>query len=1091
MDDEVKVWGETVLIPTYKIGKPDKNPQFLKQRVYHGCKGNVYPYAVVDRISDEKKEQAYTAIYLENRYLKVMVLPELGGRIQMALNKTNGYHFIYYNRVIKPALAGLTGPRVSGGIEFNWPQYHRPSTFEPLDWRIDENVDGSKTVWCSEIEMMSRMKGMHGIRLYPEAAYIEVIVQLYNRTHLPQTFLWWVNAAVHANENTQIFFPPDVRAVMDCEKQNVAPFLIPKDLYNQAGNSPGTDISIYRNLPLPVSYTAFHSRYDFLGNYDLMKEAGMLHTADHHIVPGKKMSTRGYGDFGMAWNRQITDQDGAYIEIMCGAFSGEQTEYSWLMPGEEKSFRQYFYPFNQIGIPSNANKDFALSVKTKATSIDIGVYSTRARSVTVRLVNKVDILHEEKIDISPEMPYQKSILISEHVPQDELVLSVYEDHHLLLSVMPDAETVSSKPTPAPVKAPDLPDAIESVEELFLCGLHLDQMRHATYSSRPYYEEGLKREPLNYRLNSVVGMMNFKQGQYEKARMYTEQAIEGLTRYSKSPYDGEVFYQYGLIFNALEENDLAYDAFFKAVWNGSWQDAAYFELARLACLKSDFEEALEFTRRSLRKNYFQHKARHLRIAILRRMGQINAALREASLALELDRMEFGAMWERYLLVQDPLFSQLTHQKPNTLTEIALDYIASGMYLEAMALLRRIPIPDPMAEYYLGWCLDLDGDRDSAFETFAQASRLPPDFCFPNHDECMPALNKAIEYNPADSKAHYYLGNYYYAHHNPSAAINHWEKACEFDTNFATARRNLGIAYYNDLNQPEKALSFFERAFDLDPSDSRILFELDQIYMLLNHQSQGRLIRLESYRGLVDQRDDLSLVFISLLIIHGRLQEALEILINRDFHPWEGGEGKVTEQYVVCLLELAKESIKAKEYSLALKYIESAKSYPNNLNEGKIFGAAENDIYYYLGVAYEGLGLTNEAKYHFSQAAEGSVSLRKPLLYNETLIMKVFYKGLALKKIGRDEEALLLFKGMVSLGKTQINEDVKPDFFAVSTPDFSNLTFDINKNNRINCNYLAGLGYLGLGQFQEALFHFESVLSDNIAHQGTIIHSRFAS
>ena len=210
----VRAWAETITIPSYGLGQPDKNPMFLEKRVYQGSSGVVYPYPVIDRVLDEKADRAYTAVFLENRFLKIMLLPELGGRVQMALDKTNGYHFIYYNRVIKPALVGLAGPWISGGIEFNWPQHHRPSTFEPVDWRLVDNGDGSQTVWCSEIERMFFTKGMHGFTLYPDQAILEIKVQLYNRTSEPQTFLWWANPAVPVNDDYQSVFPPDVRAVL-------------------------------------------------------------------------------------------------------------------------------------------------------------------------------------------------------------------------------------------------------------------------------------------------------------------------------------------------------------------------------------------------------------------------------------------------------------------------------------------------------------------------------------------------------------------------------------------------------------------------------------------------------------------------------------------------------------------------------------------------------------------------------------------------------------------------------------------------------------------------------------------------------------
>lgn len=206
MEKPVSVWQETVLLPTYHIGAAEKNPIFLEKRVYQGSSGSVYPHAVVEKIEDEKKDKAYTALFLENAYLKIMILPELGGRIHRAYDKIRQRDFVYYNQVVKPALVGLTGPWISGGIEFNWPQHHRPSTFLPVDFTIKENADGSKTVWVNEVELMFRTKCQAGFTLYPDKAYLEIKGKLFNRSLLPQTFLWWANPAVKVNDHYQSVF---------------------------------------------------------------------------------------------------------------------------------------------------------------------------------------------------------------------------------------------------------------------------------------------------------------------------------------------------------------------------------------------------------------------------------------------------------------------------------------------------------------------------------------------------------------------------------------------------------------------------------------------------------------------------------------------------------------------------------------------------------------------------------------------------------------------------------------------------------------------------------------------------------------------
>jgi len=231
---------------------------FFEKRVYQGSSGVVYPHAVIEKISDEKGPHEYIAVFLENEYLLIMILPEIGGRIQRAYDKVRQRDFVYYNRVIKPALVGLAGPWISGGIEFNWPQHHRPSSFNPVDYAIEENEDGSKTVWVNEIELMFRTKGMAGFTLYPGKAYLEIKGRLFNRSPFTQTFLWWANPAVKVNDYYQSVFPPDVYAVFDHGKRDVSDFPIATGTYYKVNYSPGTDISKYSTIPVPTSYTVLY-----------------------------------------------------------------------------------------------------------------------------------------------------------------------------------------------------------------------------------------------------------------------------------------------------------------------------------------------------------------------------------------------------------------------------------------------------------------------------------------------------------------------------------------------------------------------------------------------------------------------------------------------------------------------------------------------------------------------------------------------------------------------------------------------------------------------------------------------------------------
>ena len=398
----VQAWTEQIIIPTYEIGEPEKNPMFLEKRIYQGSSGVVYPHPVIEKIGDEKVDKQYEAIFLENDFIKIMILPQLGGRIQMAYDKIQQRHFVYYNQVIKPALVGLIGPWVSGGIEFNWPQHHRPSTFELVDFLIKENKDGSKTVWINEVEIMFHTKGMAGFTLYPDKAYLEIKGKLYNRTFFPQTFLWWANPAVKVNDYYQSVFPPDVHAVFDHGKRDVSSFPIAKGKYYKVDYSPGTDISWYKNIPVPTSYMAIHSHYDFIGGYEHDTQAGVLHVADHHISPGKKQWTWGNGNFGHAWDKNLTDEDGPYIEIMTGVFTDNQPDFSWIQPNEEKIFTQYFMPYSKAGMIKNATKEAMLNMELQANEMSLKVYTSALyQQAHILFYYQNNIFWEDVFDISP------------------------------------------------------------------------------------------------------------------------------------------------------------------------------------------------------------------------------------------------------------------------------------------------------------------------------------------------------------------------------------------------------------------------------------------------------------------------------------------------------------------------------------------------------------------------------------------------------------------------------------------------------------------------------------------------------------------
>lgn len=1101
--NSVKMWEESVEIPTYPVGEPDKNPMFLEKRVYQGSSGSVYPLPFTDKIYDEKVMKEYKIVYLENQYLRLEIMPELGGRIQRAYDKTNAYDFVYYNHVIKPALVGLTGPWIAGGIEFNWPQHHRPRTYSPVEYYLEENDDGSKTVWVSEIDRMYGTKGMAGLTLYPDKAYLEIKGQLYNGTPNPQTFLWWANPAVAVNDQYKSVFPPDVNAVFDHGKRDVSKFPTATGEYYKVDYSAGVDISMYKNIPVPTSYMVYHSDYDFVGGYDYGKEAGILHVADRHISPGKKQWTWGNGDFGQAWYRNLTDEDGPYIELMTGVYTDNQPDFTWLMPYEEKNFKQYFMPYKSVGEVKNANINIMINLEIEKNDARVCVYTTSEyKDLKILLTTgEKEFLNVTK-DISPEEAYQTTVCIDENLSKSEYKLEVFSsDKNLLIEYQAEERELLEKPDPA--KPALKPEEIKTNEELFLTGLHIEQYRHATYEPDPYYLEGLKRDPDDIRLNNAYGLLLLRRGLFADSEKYFKRAVERLTWKNPNPYNGEAYYNLGLSLDMQGKDDEAYEAFYKAVWSGDWQDSGYYSLALIASRRGEYYKALEFVNKSIIKNYHNIKARNLKIILLRKTKQLCKAEKLAEETIEIDKLDFTSrnelcyiyksknLKEKGIKIKNDLEFILKNSHHNYL-ETAIDYAKASFYQEAIQLLESYTakVSDeevyPLVYYYLAYYYYQLENEGKAGNLLKKAEESNPLYCFPNRLYTIPVLEKAIEINPEDAKAYYYLGNLYYDKKQYNIAVELWERSVKLDSEFPTVFRNLALAYYNKYDNKEKARTYLEKAFSLDSEDARVLFELDQLYKKIGLGHNYRLSFLEENQNLVKERDDLYIEYITLYNNQGKYEKALELLMSRKFHPWEGGEGKVTGQYLFSCREIAKKNLASKNYRQAVEYLERAKTFPVNLGEGKLPIAFDNDLDYLIGSAYLGMGEKENALNYFKKASIGIDQPTDMMFYNDQPADLIFYQGLALQQLGREEEAEGKFNKLYDYGEKHIFDDVKIDYFAVSLPDFLVFDADLNQKNKVHCYYLIGLGLMGLGKIGRARKELNKAQRLNINHQGVITH-----
>ena len=1077
-ENSVRAWEGLVNVPTYPEQAPDKNPMFFEKRVYQGSSGKVYPNPITDRVSNEKSEKAYKALFLENEYLYLMILPEIGGRIHIGQDKTNGYDFFYRQNLIKPALVGLLGPWISGGVEFNWPQHHRPSTYMPVQHAIEQGKDGSATVWLSEHDPMLRMKGMVGICLHPGKSYIEAKVRLYNRTPFVQTFLWWANVGIRVHDQYQAFFPPDVTYVADHAKRAVSSFPIARNFYYGVDYRKGVDISWYKNIPVPTSYMVTESDYDFFGGYDYQKNAGIVHFANRHIAPGKKLWTWGNAEFGYAWDRNLTDSDGPYIELMAGVFTDNQPDFSWIHPYETRTWSQFWYPIQQIGPAKNANRLAAINVEPTDGRLRVGICVTETfEHAKLVVIENGKSIFEDSCSLAPGRPYAREI----RAGRDSIVRLLAAGGREIIQYTSPKVLDTKTPLPQPATEPPTPPEIVSSDELYITGLHLEQYRHATRYPEPYWEEALKRDSRDSRCNAALGLLKLRRGQFLEAEAHFRRAIQRQTTRNPNPADGEAYYYLGLTLHYQDRLEEAYAAFYKATWNYSWQSAAYYHLAQIDCRRLELEQAVEHLELSLKTNSDNLNVRNLRATILRKLGSIPNATACATETGDLDPCDVWSQHELAILSGEP---PLANEVPDSAIakrvqmqlrlDLAFDYAAAGFWTDARDLLSEYlskseQHPHPIPLYLLGYCHDRLGKRSEAVAVWADAAKASPDYCFPARIEEMIVLEAALTNNPSADRAHYYLGNLLYDKKRYDEAIREWEASVKLEPSFAVPWRNLGIAYFNLRKDANAAVTAYEKALKSNPSDARLLYEADQLRKRTGVRASQRLAILEKHPHLVSLRDDLTVEYITLLNQTGRAAQALQMLLSRRFNPWEGGEGLVSGQYVWSHLLIGRSMLERGDSQQALEHFSAARVYPHNLGEAKHLLTRETHLDYFSGVALSQMGCEDEArKYWRATADAGPIS------------WLTYYQAMSLEALGNKTDAGNLFRQFHDFAQKQMDAEVKIDYFATSLPNLLLFDDDLQKRNRVDCLFLLALAELGFRNTERAVELLNRVLSLDCNH-----------
>ncbi|UCF43616.1 MAG: DUF5107 domain-containing protein, partial [Planctomycetota bacterium] len=853
------------------------------------------------------------------------------------------------------------------------------------------------------------------------------------------------------------------------------------EVFNRIDYTRGVDVSWWKNHPEWTSMFAWNYEDDFFGGYDHGKRAGTVSFANHHVVPGRKFWEWSNGPRGWMWDKILTEDDGPELELMTGAYSDNQPDYSWLRPYETKIIKMYWCPIRELGGIKDANLKAAVNLDvTKKNSARIAFNTTSKYENAAALLRAGEkIIFEKRIDISPDKPFTQEVALPETVKEQDLRVSLSSaDGEELIAYTP--VKTEKAPMPEPVKAPPQPKDFKTVEELYLTGLRLEQFHNPALQPYPFYEEALRRDPNNYRVNVALGILYFKRGMFEEAEKCFQRAIDRATYNYTSPRDGEAFYYHGLVQKFLGKYDAAYDDLYKATWSYGSHTAAYYHLAEIACIRGEFDTALEHIDRALATNAWNTKAMDLKAAILRHLGRFEEAAQLASDVLKVDLLDFWASNELYLAKSAMKAKNEADKQIRTLMkrmrgdiqshlELAVDYGNCGLYDEAIEVLSRLGTSDgktgsdyPMLYYYLGFYSGKKGQTEVAALHYETASLMSAGYCFPFRLESIEVLRAAFTTNPADARAHYYLGNLLYDH-QPENAIKEWEKSVAIDDTFATAHRNLGFAYARDLGDIPKAIASYEKAIACNKEDPRPYYELDLLYERDGRLSaKERLALLESNNETIIKRDDAFSRKVILSVQLGDYDKALDLMMNRHFHTWEGG-ATVHDAFVDSHLLRGTNHFEAGRYRKALKDYQTALEYPENFEMTTPYrGGRDCQVYYYIATAHEALGDSEKAK----ESYEKSVAAKQSRRWSDLR----YYQVLAYRKLGQEDKAAEILDGLIAFALAEEGVDFFAKFGEKEPPKF----------RMANNNYLLGLAYLANGSKTEAKAKFTEALKLNPNH-----------
>jgi len=978
--------------------------------------GKIYPYYRFDGYTSIPEKKEWKIVELENDYIRLMVLPEIGGKIWGAWEKSTGKPFIYYNQVVKFRDVAMRGPWTSGGIEANYGIIgHTPNCATPMDYQIRNNEDGSVSCFIGTLDLLTQTYWTIEINLPKDKAYFTTRSFWNNTTPLEQPYYTWMNVGMPAGESLEFIYPGNQYIGHGGEAY---PWKINADN--------GKDISFYRNNDFggPKSYHVLGKYSDFFGAYYHDEDFGMARYSLRDEKPGRKIWIWGLSRQGMIWENLLTDNDGQYVEVQSGRLFNQADVQSNYTPFKQLGFAphttdiwtEYWFPVKGTNGFVKANAFGALNLRANRSRIIVDFLPLQEMEETLNIFDAEKLIYSEEVKFNALENFSDSLDFNGNLDNIKVTLGGTK---LQYRADPKDGILSR-----PLNTPENFDW-NSAFGLYTLGHEFIQQRMYARAEEKL-SEALKKDPHYLPALTDLSMIAFRNLDYDKALQYALHAL------SVDTYDPVANFYYGMASANLGKMTDAKDGFDIASLSPSGRGAAYTELSRIYLQEDDLLRAEHYARKSIESNTGNTAAWQI-LAAIGRIQKDDKKATDALMALEaLSPLNHVIRFERYRSEntaqrQNEFTAMIRNELPHeTYLDIADWYESLGLEDDALAVLSLAP-ENPIVLYRMAY-LNEQHKKGSGKDLIERSNSLSPELVFPFRATTAKALASVIELTN-DWKPKYYLGLIHWSR-------DHIDKAKEL---FAQCGNPAFAPFYASragLFRNDNYVSDLTRAQELDRNEWRYGKLLADHY-LENKNYAAALQVTSDYARRFPNDFRIKMLHAKTLLMNDQYKNAIAVLDKTNILPYEGAtDGR--RLYREAWLMQAVGQLASGKAKASLASIEKAKMWPENLGAGKPY---DNDIdlrieHYLEGLALERMNQKEGAQKKFTSVAEADTLQRRQI--NDLI------SALALKKLGRANEGEALLKAWVD---DQPENEVAAWAYAVYNGKSATTDLEGNDNFRI--------------------------------------------